>query len=154
MVRILVLHGPNLNLLGRRQPHLYGSLTLAQIDEELSQWAAAAGVQVVCAQSNHEGELVEQIQQAAGRFDAIVINPAAYTHTSVALHDAIEAVQLPTVEVHLTNIHRREPFRHRSLIAAVASGQICGFGLESYLLGVEAARRLAMRGARQETESA
>lgn len=137
--RILVLHGPNLNLLGRRDPALYGRTTLAEIDAELAARAAAAGVAVDCRQSNHEGELVGQIQDAAARYDAIVINPGAYTHSSVALRDALEACGVPAVEVHLSNLHARETFRHTSLTAARCVGQICGFGARSYYLGLDAA---------------
>jgi 3-dehydroquinate dehydratase-2 len=137
--RIQVLHGPNLNLLGRRDPAHYGTTTLAAIDRELTRRAAAAGATLRAAQSNIEGELVDLIQAAAAWADAIVINPAGYTHTSVAIRDAIEAVGLPTVEVHLSNIHAREPFRHSSLVAARCVGQICGFGAQSYYLGLDAA---------------
>jgi 3-dehydroquinate dehydratase-2 len=138
-IRIQVLHGPNLNLLGTRNPAVYGSTTLAEIDAELARRAAARGAEVRCAQSNMEGELVDLIQRAKGWADAIVINPAAYTHTSVAIRDAIEAVELPAVEVHLSNVHAREPFRHVSLTAAKCIGQICGFGAQSYYLGLDAA---------------
>ncbi len=137
--RILVLHGPNLNLLGQRDPSIYGSSTLADIDRALAEAADRRGAAVECFQSNIEGELVDRIQSATGTFDAIVINPAAYTHTSVAIRDALDACGVPAVEVHLSNVHAREPFRHTSLTAARCVGQICGFGPNSYLLGLDAA---------------
>ncbi|MFN9173024.1 MAG: type II 3-dehydroquinate dehydratase [Synechocystis sp.] len=137
-LKVLVLHGPNLNLLGQREPEIYGSLTLAQIDQQLQQMAIALGVELTAFQSNSEGELVTAIQKALGEYQGIVINAAAYTHTSVAIRDALSAVKIPTVEVHLSNIHQRESFRHFSYIAAVAIGQICGFGVNSYRLGLQA----------------
>jgi len=137
--RVQVIHGPNLNLLGSRDPKVYGTTTLAEIDGELRRRAKERGAQIRCAQSNLEGKLVELVQRAKGWADAIVINPGGYTHTSVALRDAIEAVGLPTVEVHLSNIHAREPFRHESITAAKCIGQICGFGAQSYYLGLDAA---------------
>jgi 3-dehydroquinate dehydratase-2 len=140
--KILILNGPNLNLLGTRQPEIYGKLTLAEIEKKVRALAEDLGVEVDFRQSNSEGELVSWIQQAAGNFAALVINPAAYTHTSLALRDAISAVGIPTVEIHLSNIYKREPFRHHSYIAEVAAGQIAGFGVDSYLLGVQAAARL------------
>jgi 3-dehydroquinate dehydratase-2 len=139
MERILLLHGPNLNLLGRREPETYGRKTLEEIVEEARALAAELGVAIDSYQSNSEGDLVTRIQKAAGQFDAIVFNPGAYTHTSIALRDAVLASGLPVVEVHLSNIHRREPFRHRSYLADVAVGQVIGFGPESYLLGLRAA---------------
>jgi 3-dehydroquinate dehydratase II len=142
-VRILFINGPNLNLLGRRETGIYGRTSLADIQKRVQQRARALRVKVDFVQSNHEGELVDQIGAAPGRYQAIVINPAAYTHTSIALRDAIAAVGLPAVEIHLSNIHAREDFRHRSLTAPVCAGQICGFGPGSYLLGLEAAVLLA-----------
>ena len=137
--KILVLNGPNLNLLGTRQPDIYGKLTLAQIEKKVRALAKELGVDMEFRQSNSEGEIVTWIHQAAGKFGAIVINPAAYTHTSLAIRDAISAVGIPTIEIHISNIHKREQFRHHSVIAEVAVGQIAGFGLDSYLLGLRAA---------------
>ena len=139
MKRILVIHGPNLNLLGKREPDVYGSVTIDQINSDLKKLADERGISLEIIQSNHEGEIVEMIGKANGRFDAILINPAAYTHTSIAIRDAISASDIPTVEVHLSNIYAREEFRHTSLIAPVAKGQVSGFGKMSYLLGLEAA---------------
>jgi 3-dehydroquinate dehydratase-2 len=138
-MKILFLNGPNLNLLGRREPETYGSMTLADIEAKVQERATKLGVEVSFRQSNSEGELVGWIQGAMDKYDAIVINAAAYTHTSVALRDAIAAVGIPTVEIHLSNIHAREEFRHRSLIGPVCQGQISGFGSVSYILGLEAA---------------
>lgn len=138
MVSVLVLHGPNLNLLGQREPGIYGSTTLAAINQRLESEAQLLDVSVDCLQSNHEGVLVDAIHQAFGRHQGILINAGAYTHTSVAIRDALAAVSLPTVEVHLSNIYRREPFRHHSYIAPIAIGQISGFGAESYRLGLHA----------------
>ena len=135
---ILVLHGPNLNLLGLREPGIYGSLTLAEINRLLESKAMELQAGVLPVQSNHEGVLVDAIHEALGKHQGIVINAGAYTHTSVALRDAIAAVNLPTVEVHLSNIYRREDFRHHSYIAPVVIGQISGFGAQSYLLGLQA----------------
>ena len=139
MIRILVLHGPNLNMLGLREEDIYGPESLNEINLLLTSWAEKERVKLEVKQSNHEGELVTWIQEAKGQFDAIVVNPAAYTHTSVALRDAVLSAEVPTVEVHLSNIHQREEFRHRSFLAGVALGQICGFGPRSYVLGVQAA---------------
>lgn len=133
-----MIHGPNLNMLGRREPEIYGSDTLESIDQSLHSLANELGISISCYQSNHEGNLVDTIQAAFTEHNGILINPGAYTHTSVAIRDAIAAVALPTVEVHLSNIHKRETFRHHSYIAPVAIGQICGFGVYSYHLGLRA----------------
>jgi len=138
-MKVLFLNGPNLNLLGQREPHVYGHATLSDIEAKVRKRATSLKVTVDFRQSNLEGELVNWIQQAKGRFDVIVLNAAAYTHTSVALRDAISAVGVPTIEVHLSNIHAREKFRQKSLIAPVCLGQISGFGAKSYLLALEAA---------------
>lgn len=135
---VLVLHGPNLNLLGQREPGIYGSLTLAEINRLLEEEGLKLQAKVSAVQSNHEGVLVDAIHEALGQHDGILINAGAYTHTSVALRDAIAGANLPTVEVHLSNIYRREDFRHHSFIAPVAIGQISGFGAQSYLLGLQA----------------
>jgi 3-dehydroquinate dehydratase-2 len=138
-IRVLVTHGPNLNLLGRRDPAMYGTTTLAEINDELTKRATARGAVVETVQSNIEGEIVDLVQSAVGRFDAIVMNPGGYTHTSVAIRDAIDAVAIPTVEVHLSNLHARETFRQTSITAARCVGQISGFGAQSYFLGLDAA---------------
>lgn len=142
MKKILVIHGPNLNLLGMREPEVYGRLTYSELNKLIKAAAKKAGVQVEIKQSNHEGDIVDFIQDAPGEYGAIIINPGAYTHTSIAIRDAIASVGVPTIEVHLSNIHSREDFRKRSYIAGVASGQISGFGPDSYLLGLRAALHL------------
>ena len=138
MKKILVIHGPNLNLLGQREVEVYGHITLDELNHRLEKFAKEEGFFVEAYQSNSEGDLVTKIQEAKGRFDGLVINPAAYTHTSIAIRDALAAVSLPVVEVHLSNIYRREEFRHKSLTAPLAKGIISGFGVSSYLLGLRA----------------
>jgi len=138
-MKILVLHGPNLNLLGTRETAVYGSVTLEAVNQELERLAKAEGVKLAIHQSNAEGDLVDWIQRSTGEFDALIMNPGAFTHTSIALRDAIVAVGIPTIEVHLSNIYRREEFRQHSYIAGVAVGQISGFGVDSYVLGLRAA---------------
>jgi 3-dehydroquinate dehydratase-2 len=145
MKKILVIHGPNLNLLGQREIDVYGKVTIDDINKDLKKTAKENKATLTIVQSNHEGEIVELIGKSKNKYDAILINPAAYTHTSVAIRDAISAVNVPTVEVHLSNIYAREEFRHTSLISAVAKGQICGFGKMSYILGLEAAIGLVKR---------
>ncbi len=141
-MRILVIHGPNLNLLGTRESDIYGIKTLEDINKSLRDLSSELGAEINIKQSNHEGEIVDAIQES-GTYDALLINPAAYTHTSVAIRDAIAAVQIPAVEIHLSNIYKREEFRHKSLISPVAFGQISGFGPESYNLGLRAAVSIA-----------
>lgn len=143
--RLLVLHGPNLNLLGTREPEVYGSATLAEIDVRIREECQTLGAEVRILQSNHEGALVDAIQGARTTADALVLNAAAYTHTSVAIRDAVAALQVPVVEVHLSNVFARERFRRRSLLSDVVSGVIAGFGPESYVLGVRAALSLLSR---------
>ena len=138
-MKILCLNGPNLNLLGQREPAIYGRTTLAEIEASVRKRAGELGATAEFRQSNLEGELVGWIQEARDRFDVIVLNAAGYTHTSVALRDAISAVGIPTIEVHMSNVHAREKFRHRSLIAPVCVGQIVGFGANSYVLAIDAA---------------
>jgi 3-dehydroquinate dehydratase II len=136
LLSILVIHGPNLNLLGLREPGIYGSASLSDVNAMLAKEATQLDAQVTTFQSNHEGALIDQIHAAMGQHQGLLINPGGYTHTSVALRDAIAGVNIPTVEVHLSNIHKREEFRHHSYIAPVAVGQISGFGMESYRLGL------------------
>ena len=141
---ILVVHGPNLNMLGKREPEHYGKRTLDDINDSLHAKAAELSLQVSTFQSNQEGKIVEAIQQAIGRIQGLIINPAAYTHTSVAIRDAVLLLDVPTIEVHLSNIHKREPFRHRSYIADIATAQISGLGASGYLFALEAlAQRIA-----------
>jgi 3-dehydroquinate dehydratase II len=137
-LRVLILHGPNLNLLGLREPGIYGNSTLAEIDTQLVELGKTLNAEVHSFQSNHEGVLVDTIQASRDRYQGLVINAGAYTHTSVAIRDAISAVQIPTVEVHLSNIYKREEFRHHSYLAAISIGQISGFGAQSYYLGLQA----------------
>jgi 3-dehydroquinate dehydratase-2 len=137
-MKVLVIHGPNINMLGTREPETYGSVTMEDINTSLKKLAESKNIEIEFFQSNIEGEIVNKIQAALGSFEGIVINPAAYTHTSVAIRDAISAIKIPCVEVHLSNIHAREEFRHSSLTAPVCIGQICGFGAESYILGLKA----------------
>ncbi len=142
MPNILIIHGPNLQLLGKREPSIYGSTTLDDINNQLQNLAHDLKIELRIAQHNVEGDIVSLIAESMDWADAILINPAAYTHTSVAIRDAIAATGLPTVEIHLSNIHKREEFRQHSYIAGVAAGQICGFGVQSYLLGLRAACEL------------
>ncbi len=149
-MKILVIHGPNLNLLGKREPDIYGTFTLDDVNRRLTALAAELGVEVSFFQSNHEGELVQKIQDAMGVHQAIVINPGAYTHTSVALRDAIASTGIPTIEAHISNIYKREEFRKHSYISGVAVGQITGFGPESYLLALRAAVTYAKEGGKKQ----
>ena len=138
MWHMQVIHGPNLNLLGQREPDVYGRLTLTEVDARLRTYAAQVNFELQTFQSNHEGAIIDAVHQAAGWADGLVINPGAYTHTSYAIRDAIAGIGMPAVEVHLSNVHAREPFRHTSVIAPVCVGQIVGFGWHSYRLGLEA----------------
>lgn len=146
MRKVLVIHGPNLNLLGEREPEVYGSVTLEDINKSLEEAAKKSGVEIKTYQSNHEGELVEAIQNARNWADVIIINPAAYTHTSVAIRDALSAVNVPAIEVHLSNIHARENFRQSSHVSPVSVGQVVGFGKNSYLLALQAATLIPLGG--------
>ena len=135
--RILILHGPNLNMLGKRQPDIYGHESLAEIDAGLLKRGAELGLEVETFQSNHEGVIVEEIQQACDKYHGMIINPAAYTHTSVAIRDALAMLDIPVVEIHLSNINKREPFRHKSMIADIVAARIAGFGAYGYMLALE-----------------
>jgi len=137
MKKILIINGPNLNLLGTREPEIYGKTTLKDIESQLREKSVQLNVEIECFQSNHEGEIVDKIHSAKNNFDAIIINPAAYTHTSVAIRDAFASVNIPAIEVHISNVYSREEFRHNSLIAPVVVGQIAGLGIEGYLLALE-----------------
>ena len=142
MENVLVVHGPNLNMLGKREPEIYGKTTLVQINEELVKLGEKLGLEVDTFQSNHEGDIVTKIQDVFGTCKGLVINPAAYTHTSVAIRDAVLLLDAPVVEIHLSNIYKREPFRHKSMIADIASAQISGFGVHGYMLALEGIARL------------
>jgi len=135
-MKILVLHGPNLNLLGAREPEIYGSMTLGEIDAKLVELGKSLGADVKCLQSNHEGELIDALHDARTWANGVLFNPGGYTHTSVALRDAIAAIGIPVVEVHLSNVYAREEFRHHSMISAVCKGKVIGFGWKSYALGL------------------
>ena len=145
-MRILVIHGPNLNLLGEREVAIYGPVTLDQINASMAKRASQLGIDLECRQSNHEGEIIEQIQSARRGYDCLIINPAAFTHYSIAIRDALAALDIPIIEVHLSNIYSREPFRRKSVVAGVATGQISGFGPASYTLALEAAASLPSAG--------
>lgn len=146
MNNILVIHGPNLNLLGTREPEIYGSMTMQDINEDLQKQAKESDVNIDFFQSNHEGEIIDKLHDARGRYDYIILNAGAYTHYSIAIRDALAAIEIPTIEVHISNIHQREEFRHHSVIAPVVVGQICGFGLDSY----KAALYVAIRKLQEE----
>lgn len=143
---LLVLHGPNLNLLGKREPDIYGNTTLDDINREIEAFASGYGLTSDFFQSNHEGALIDRIHNADGKYRAIILNAGAFTHYSIAIRDALASIGVPAIEVHLSNIHKREEFRHHSVIAPVVVGQICGFGADSYLMAVLAAKRMIERG--------
>lgn len=145
-MKVLVLNGPNLNLLGRREPSVYGSLRLEEIERSLAELAAGLDVALTCRQSNHEGELIDLLHRAAAEMDGVIFNPGAFTHYSYALRDAVAAIGIPTIEVHLSNIYAREDFRRHSVIAPVAAGQISGFGADGYLLALRALVKLISGG--------
>lgn len=136
--KVLVIHGPNLNMLGKREPEKYGTSTLDEINARLTAHATQTGLDVNTFQSNHEGGIVDKIQQARDAFDALIINPAAYTHTSIAIRDAILILNIPVIEIHLSNIYKREPFRHKSMLSDVVTGQIAGFGVYGYIMALDA----------------
>jgi 3-dehydroquinate dehydratase-2 len=135
--KVLVIHGPNLNLLGQREPEIYGRQSLDEINAGLLSLGEKLGLEIETFQSNHEGDIVDRIQMAVGSCDGILINPAAYTHTSIAIRDALSLLDIPVVEIHLSNIYKREPFRHKSLVADIAAARISGFGAQGYLLGLQ-----------------
>jgi 3-dehydroquinate dehydratase-2 len=140
--KIMVIHGPNLNMLGKREPHIYGHQSLGEINAELQAHGDRLGIDVETFQSNHEGAIVDRIQQALGNCHGIIINPAAYTHTSVAIRDALAMLDIPVIEIHLSNIHKREPFRHQSMIADIVVARVAGFGSHGYVLGLEGLARI------------
>lgn len=139
---ILVIHGPNLNMLGKREPELYGNTTLEDVNNQLKKAADSMGLSVETFQSNHEGEIVEKIQQAIGACSALIINPAAFTHTSVAIRDALLLLDIPIIEIHISNIYKREPFRHTSMIADISTAQLTGFGINGYLMALDAMAKM------------
>lgn len=146
-MRILVVNGPNLNRLGKREPEAYGIFTLAELEKELEQFAYSNGIELTCSQSNHEGEIIDWLQQAERQnLDGVVLNAGAFTHTSIAIRDAIASIQVPVIEVHISNVYKRETFRHHSYLAPVAEGQITGFGKDVYFLGLHALLLRKQRG--------